>query len=77
MTFWEVTWGLCDELFFSIHCVDANCFPVFTSNGPTVIMPTWFCSRAWFAHVGPFDEGGQVSTALGFPPTPWACREGL
>ncbi|XP_071459310.1 queuosine-tRNA galactosyltransferase isoform X2 [Marmota flaviventris] len=34
---------------------------VFTANGPTVIMPTWFCSRAWFSHVGPFDEGGQVS----------------
>eukprot|EP00070_Physeter_catodon_P047826 XP_028354720.1 UDP-GlcNAc:betaGal beta-1,3-N-acetylglucosaminyltransferase-like protein 1 isoform X4 [Physeter catodon] len=33
---------------------------VFTSNGPTVIMPTWFCSRAWFSHVGPFDEGGRV-----------------
>ncbi|XP_032175586.1 UDP-GlcNAc:betaGal beta-1,3-N-acetylglucosaminyltransferase-like protein 1 isoform X6 [Mustela erminea] len=32
---------------------------VFTSHGPTVIMPTWFCSRAWFFHVGPFDEGGQ------------------
>ncbi|XP_037013652.2 UDP-GlcNAc:betaGal beta-1,3-N-acetylglucosaminyltransferase-like protein 1 isoform X1 [Artibeus jamaicensis] len=32
---------------------------VFTSNGPTVIMPSWFCSRAWFLHVGPFDEGGQ------------------
>ncbi|XP_036159529.1 UDP-GlcNAc:betaGal beta-1,3-N-acetylglucosaminyltransferase-like protein 1 isoform X2 [Myotis myotis] len=32
---------------------------VFTSNGPTVVMPTWFCSRAWFSHVGPFDEGGQ------------------
>ncbi|XP_016070891.1 PREDICTED: UDP-GlcNAc:betaGal beta-1,3-N-acetylglucosaminyltransferase-like protein 1 [Miniopterus natalensis] len=32
---------------------------VFTSNGPTVIMPTWFCSRAWFSHVGQFDEGGQ------------------
>ncbi|XP_047688038.1 UDP-GlcNAc:betaGal beta-1,3-N-acetylglucosaminyltransferase-like protein 1 isoform X3 [Prionailurus viverrinus] len=32
---------------------------VFTSNGPTVIMPTWFCSRAWFSYVGPFDEGGK------------------
>ncbi|XP_046532386.1 UDP-GlcNAc:betaGal beta-1,3-N-acetylglucosaminyltransferase-like protein 1 isoform X2 [Equus quagga] len=32
---------------------------VFTSHGPTVVMPTWFCSRAWFSHVGPFDEGGQ------------------
>lgn len=26
-------------------------------------MPTWFCSRAWFSHVGPFDEGGRVSAA--------------
>ncbi|XP_014442176.1 UDP-GlcNAc:betaGal beta-1,3-N-acetylglucosaminyltransferase-like protein 1 [Tupaia chinensis] len=32
---------------------------VFCSHGPTVIMPTWFCSKAWFSHVGPFDEGGQ------------------
>ncbi|KAF1667573.1 UDP-GlcNAc:betaGal beta-1,3-N-acetylglucosaminyltransferase-like protein 1, partial [Aptenodytes patagonicus] len=34
---------------------------VFTSHGPTVIMPTWFCSREWFFHVGKFDEGGKVS----------------
>uniref|UniRef100_A0A8C3WF38 Glycosyltransferase 2-like domain-containing protein n=1 Tax=Catagonus wagneri TaxID=51154 RepID=A0A8C3WF38_9CETA len=33
----------------------------FTSHGPTVLMPTWFCSRAWFSRVGPFDEGGRVS----------------
>ncbi|XP_048347426.1 UDP-GlcNAc:betaGal beta-1,3-N-acetylglucosaminyltransferase-like protein 1 isoform X2 [Sphaerodactylus townsendi] len=32
---------------------------VFTSHGPTVIMPTWFCSREWFCHVGRFDEGGK------------------
>ncbi|XP_062031509.1 UDP-GlcNAc:betaGal beta-1,3-N-acetylglucosaminyltransferase-like protein 1 isoform X3 [Lepus europaeus] len=32
---------------------------VFTSHGPTVIMPTWFCSRTWFSYVGPFEEGGQ------------------
>ncbi|XP_068007491.1 queuosine-tRNA galactosyltransferase isoform X2 [Melanerpes formicivorus] len=32
---------------------------VFTSHGPTVIMPTWFCSREWFLHVGKFDEGGK------------------
>ncbi|KAM9222479.1 queuosine-tRNA galactosyltransferase [Leptosomus discolor] len=32
---------------------------VFTSHGPTVIMPTWFCSREWFFHVGKFDEGGK------------------
>lgn len=33
---------------------------VYTSHGPTVIMPTWFCSRSWFLKVGPFDEGGKV-----------------
>ena len=33
---------------------------VYTSHGPTVIMPTWFCSRNWFLKVGSFDEGGKV-----------------
>jgi len=37
---------------------------VFTSHGPNVIMPTWFCSREWFYHVGKFDEGGKVSDTL-------------
>ncbi|XP_028978147.2 UDP-GlcNAc:betaGal beta-1,3-N-acetylglucosaminyltransferase-like protein 1 isoform X1 [Esox lucius] len=32
---------------------------VYTSHGPTVIMPTWFCSRDWFQRVGNFDEGGK------------------
>ncbi|KAM6469809.1 queuosine-tRNA galactosyltransferase isoform 3-T3 [Liasis olivaceus] len=32
---------------------------VFTSHGPTVIMPTWFCSREWFCLVGRFNEGGK------------------
>nr|XP_060620512.1 UDP-GlcNAc:betaGal beta-1,3-N-acetylglucosaminyltransferase-like protein 1 isoform X3 [Anolis sagrei ordinatus] len=32
---------------------------IFTSHGPTVIMPTWFCSREWVCHVGKFDEGGK------------------
>ncbi|XP_039191769.1 UDP-GlcNAc:betaGal beta-1,3-N-acetylglucosaminyltransferase-like protein 1 isoform X2 [Crotalus tigris] len=32
---------------------------VFTSHGPTVIMPTWFCSREWFYLVGRFNEGGK------------------
>ncbi|TWW59555.1 UDP-GlcNAc:betaGal beta-1,3-N-acetylglucosaminyltransferase-like protein 1 isoform X2 [Takifugu flavidus] len=32
---------------------------IYTSHGPTVIMPTWFCSRSWFLEVGPFDEGGK------------------
>ncbi|XP_067260110.1 queuosine-tRNA galactosyltransferase isoform X6 [Chanodichthys erythropterus] len=32
---------------------------VYTSHGPTVIMPTWFCSRDWFQTVGRFDEGGK------------------
>ncbi|KAG7223760.1 hypothetical protein INR49_026442 [Caranx melampygus] len=31
----------------------------YTSHGPTVVMPTWFCSRNWFLTVGPFDEGGK------------------
>uniref|UniRef100_A0A4W6E153 Glycosyltransferase 2-like domain-containing protein n=1 Tax=Lates calcarifer TaxID=8187 RepID=A0A4W6E153_LATCA len=32
---------------------------VYTSHGPTVVMPTWFCSRNLFLKVGPFDEGGK------------------
>ncbi|KAI1886546.1 hypothetical protein AGOR_G00196900 [Albula goreensis] len=32
---------------------------IYTSHGPTVIMPTWFCSRSWFHQVGSFDEGGK------------------
>ncbi|XP_075206897.1 queuosine-tRNA galactosyltransferase isoform X2 [Anomaloglossus baeobatrachus] len=32
---------------------------VFTSHGPTVIMPTWFCSKEWFCYVGQFVEDGQ------------------
>ncbi|XP_074121120.1 queuosine-tRNA galactosyltransferase isoform X2 [Sminthopsis crassicaudata] len=32
---------------------------VFTSYGPTVIMPTWFCSQKWFSQVGKFDESGK------------------
>uniref|UniRef100_A0A3Q3E1Y3 UDP-GlcNAc:betaGal beta-1,3-N-acetylglucosaminyltransferase-like 1 n=1 Tax=Labrus bergylta TaxID=56723 RepID=A0A3Q3E1Y3_9LABR len=32
---------------------------LYTSHGPTVIMPTWFCSRDWFLKVEPFDEGGK------------------
>ncbi|XP_031667065.1 queuosine-tRNA galactosyltransferase isoform X2 [Oncorhynchus kisutch] len=36
-----------------------NSTSVYTSHGPTVIMPTWFCSRHWFQRVGTFDEGGK------------------
>ncbi|XP_035263279.1 UDP-GlcNAc:betaGal beta-1,3-N-acetylglucosaminyltransferase-like protein 1 isoform X2 [Anguilla anguilla] len=32
---------------------------VYTSHGPTVIMPTWFFSRRWFHKVGIFNEGGK------------------
>ncbi|CAG2235945.1 UDP-GlcNAc:betaGal beta-1,3-N-acetylglucosaminyltransferase-like protein 1 [Mytilus edulis] len=32
---------------------------IYTSHGPTVIMPTWFCSRSVFDKVGGFDEGGK------------------
>lgn len=52
-------WVVDNKLFSSVSVIGANSFQVFTSHGPTVIMPTWFCSRAWFSHVGPFDEGGQ------------------
>ncbi|KAM8878359.1 queuosine-tRNA galactosyltransferase isoform 2-T2 [Spinachia spinachia] len=31
----------------------------YTSHGPTVVMPTWFCSRNWYLKVGPFDEAGK------------------
>uniref|UniRef100_A0A3Q2QLK5 UDP-GlcNAc:betaGal beta-1,3-N-acetylglucosaminyltransferase-like 1 n=1 Tax=Fundulus heteroclitus TaxID=8078 RepID=A0A3Q2QLK5_FUNHE len=31
----------------------------YTSHGPTVVMPTWFCSRKLFLKVGSFDEGGK------------------
>ncbi|BFZ17246.1 hypothetical protein BsWGS_20285 [Bradybaena similaris] len=32
---------------------------VYTSFGPTVIMPTWFCHRQVFDAVGAFDETGK------------------
>ncbi|KAM8945697.1 queuosine-tRNA galactosyltransferase [Pelodytes ibericus] len=32
---------------------------VYTSHGPTVIMPTWFCTREWFCYVGQFVEDGR------------------
>ncbi|XP_077979657.1 queuosine-tRNA galactosyltransferase-like [Glandiceps talaboti] len=32
---------------------------VYTSNGPTVIMPTWFYSRDIFNRIGGFHEGGK------------------
>ncbi|XP_070185848.1 queuosine-tRNA galactosyltransferase-like [Littorina saxatilis] len=32
---------------------------IYTSHGPTVIMPTWYCLRAVFEKVGGFDEGGK------------------
>ena len=31
----------------------------YTSHGPTVIMPTWFCHRSVFQAVGGFDESGR------------------
>ena len=32
---------------------------IYTSNGPTVVMPTWLCHRSLFDKVGGFDEGGK------------------
>ncbi|CAL4141082.1 unnamed protein product [Meganyctiphanes norvegica] len=35
---------------------------IYTSNGPTVIMPTWFCHRSVVEKVGYFDESGHGTT---------------
>ncbi|XP_003744948.1 UDP-GlcNAc:betaGal beta-1,3-N-acetylglucosaminyltransferase-like protein 1 [Galendromus occidentalis] len=32
---------------------------IYTSHGPTVIMPTWFCSRETYEAVGAFSEAGR------------------
>ncbi|XP_060583301.1 UDP-GlcNAc:betaGal beta-1,3-N-acetylglucosaminyltransferase-like protein 1 isoform X2 [Ruditapes philippinarum] len=32
---------------------------VYTSHGPTVIMPTWFCSRKLYDNVGSFSKAGK------------------
>ncbi|GAB1598640.1 UDP-GlcNAc:betaGal beta-1,3-N-acetylglucosaminyltransferase-like protein 1 [Argonauta hians] len=32
---------------------------IFTSHGPTIVMPTWFCSRNLFDKVGGFSENGK------------------
>ncbi|CAD5122410.1 DgyrCDS10838 [Dimorphilus gyrociliatus] len=32
---------------------------IYTSHGPTIIMPTWFCSRQVWSKVGGFDESGK------------------
>lgn len=31
---------------------------IYTSNGPTLLMPTWFCHRSVYDQVGGFDESG-------------------
>nr|CAD7400385.1 unnamed protein product [Timema cristinae] len=32
---------------------------IYTSHGPTLIMPTWFCDRKVFERVGGFNESGK------------------
>ncbi|XP_034230420.1 UDP-GlcNAc:betaGal beta-1,3-N-acetylglucosaminyltransferase-like protein 1 isoform X2 [Thrips palmi] len=32
---------------------------IYTSHGPTIVMPTWFCTRKVFDKVGGFSEAGQ------------------
>nr|CAD7602367.1 unnamed protein product [Timema genevievae] len=32
---------------------------IYTSHGPTLIMPTWFCNRKVFERVGGFSESGK------------------
>lgn len=31
---------------------------IYTSNGPTLLMPTWFCHRSVYDKIGGFDESG-------------------
>lgn len=31
---------------------------IYTSNGPTLLMPTWFCHRSVYRNVGGFNESG-------------------
>ncbi|KAB7493747.1 UDP-GlcNAc:betaGal beta-1,3-N-acetylglucosaminyltransferase-like protein 1 [Armadillidium nasatum] len=39
---------------------------IFTSNGPTIIMPTWFCHRSVYDKVGGFEEGRAIPEDLIF-----------
>ncbi|XP_061719882.1 UDP-GlcNAc:betaGal beta-1,3-N-acetylglucosaminyltransferase-like protein 1 [Cydia pomonella] len=32
---------------------------IYTANGPTLLMPTWFCHRSVYERVGSFDESGK------------------
>lgn len=32
---------------------------IYTANGPTLLMPTWFCHRSVYENVGGFNESGQ------------------
>ncbi|XP_078488184.1 queuosine-tRNA galactosyltransferase isoform X1 [Ciona intestinalis] len=32
---------------------------IYTSHGPTIVMPTWFCHKSVFNLVGGFSEGGK------------------
>lgn len=34
-------------------------FQIYTSHGPTIIMPTWFCAREAYESVGKFSEDGR------------------
>jgi len=37
----------------------------FTAFGPTIILPTWFCSREVYDKAGPFCEDGRVCYYVG------------
>ncbi|CAG0913081.1 unnamed protein product [Notodromas monacha] len=39
---------------------------IFTSHGPTLLMPTWFCDRRVFERVGGFEEGHGFPEDLAF-----------
>ncbi|KAK5639979.1 hypothetical protein RI129_010790 [Pyrocoelia pectoralis] len=42
----------------NLNCDDLS-LQIYTSHGPTIIMPTWFCHRLVFESVGGFSEDGK------------------
>ena len=50
----------CVTFFVTLVCY----LQVYTSNGPSVVMPTWFCHRGVVDRAGMFDESGKVTYFL-------------
>ncbi|XP_041364830.1 UDP-GlcNAc:betaGal beta-1,3-N-acetylglucosaminyltransferase-like protein 1 isoform X2 [Gigantopelta aegis] len=48
-----------DRILKQLDASKKNPKAIYTSHGPTVIMPSWFMSRSVFNTVGAFDEAGK------------------